>query len=96
LYGTRTTGPDRPGTPKGGISMAHILYRGHTIISSAFYDDVSGQWKLNACISWQGNDTDRIQFLKNSPEVFFRFEDTEGAGVEYSKDWVDNKVNKVL
>jgi hypothetical protein len=44
--------------------------------------------------SWQRSGTDRIQFLKNSPEIFFRFEDAEGAGVEYAKNWVDNKVNK--
>ena len=74
--------------------MAHIHYRGHTIISSAFYDEVSGQWKLNARISWQRSGIDRIQFLKNSPEIFFRFEDAEGVGVEYAKNWVDNKVNK--
>ena len=63
-------------------------------MSSAFYDEASGQWKLGARISWQGSGTDRIQFLKNSPEIFFRLEDAEGAGVEYAKNWVDNKVNK--
>ena len=57
---------------------------------------MSGQWKLNACISWQGSGTDRIQFLKNSAEIFFRFEDAEGVGVEYAKNWVDNRINKVL
>ena len=65
-------------------------------MSSAFYDEASGQWKLDARVSWQGSGTDRVQFLKNSPEIFFRFEDAEEAGVEYSKNWVDNKVNKVL
>jgi hypothetical protein len=76
--------------------VANVHYRGHTIVSSAFYDEASGQWKLNARISWHGSGTDRIQFLKNSPEIFFRFEDAEGAGLEYAKNWVDNKVNKVL
>jgi len=76
--------------------VAHIHYRGHTIISSAFYDEVSGQWKLNARISWQRRGTDRTQFIKNSPEIFFRFEDAEGAGLECAKNWIDNKVNKVF
>jgi hypothetical protein len=62
-------------------------------VSSAFYDEASGQWKLDARISWQGSGTDRVQFLNNSLEIFFRFEDAEEAGVEYSKNWVDNKVN---
>ena len=65
-------------------------------MSSAFYDEASGQWKLKARISWQRSGTDRTQFLKNSPEICFRFEDAEGVGVEYAKNWVDNKVNKVL
>jgi hypothetical protein len=76
--------------------VAHIHYRGHTIVSAAFYDEVSGQWKLNARVSWKGSGIDRIQLIKNSPEIFFRFEDAEGAGVEYAKNWVDNKVKKLL
>jgi hypothetical protein len=38
---------------------------------------------------------DRIQLI-NSPEIFVRFEDAEGAGVEYAKNWVDNRVKKLL
>src|SRR3954471_14760222 len=45
-------GPDLAG-PKRGLSMAYVLYRDHTIVSSGLYDDVSGQWKLTACISWK-------------------------------------------
>ena len=41
-----------------------FVYRDHTIVSSAVYDDISGEWKLNACVSWQGSG-DRIQFLKD-------------------------------
>jgi hypothetical protein len=34
-------------------------------MSSAVYDDVSGKWKLTACVSWQGTDNeDRFHFLK--------------------------------
>ena len=75
--------------------MAHILYRAHTIVSSACFDEASGQWKLNAFVSWQGSGTNRIQFANNSPEIFFRFEDAEKAGVEYSKNWVDNKLTEI-
>lgn len=72
--------------------MAYILYREHTIVSSAFYDDVSGKWQLTACVSWQANG-DQIQFLKNSLETFAHFEEAEVAGITYSKSWVDMKLS---
>jgi len=77
--------------------VAYIHYREHSIVSAAVFDEASGQWKLGARISWQGKHSSRIQFVNDSPEVFFlfRFEDAEKAGVEYSKNWVDNKVNKI-
>ena len=69
--------------------MAYILYREHTIVSSGSYDDVSGKWKITACVSWQANGGgDHFQFLRNLPETFLRFEDAETAGIEYSKDWL--------
>ena len=71
--------------------MAYILYRDHTIVSSADYDDVTGNWKLTACVSWQSNG-DQIQFLKNSPAIFSCPDDAEKAGIEYSKKWVDKKL----
>ena len=62
---------------------------------SGSYDDVSGKWKITACVSWQANGGgDHFQFLRNLPETFLRFEDAETAGIEYSKDWVDNKLKK--
>jgi hypothetical protein len=76
--------------------VAYIHYRGQSIVSAAVFDEASGQWKLGARISWQGSGTDRVRFLKNSPEIFSRFEDAEEAGVEYSKNWIDNKVNRIL
>ena len=65
-------------------------------MSSASYDNSSGQWKFNACVIWQNSGAERIQFLSDSPEIFSRFEDAEGAGVEYAKNWVDNKVKEVV
>ena len=72
-------------------SVAYIVYRDHTIVSSAVYDDVSGNWRLNACVSWQEKG-DQIQFLKDSLQTFARFEEAEVAGIEYSKSWIDNKL----
>jgi hypothetical protein len=73
-------------------SVAYIVYRDHTIVSSAVYDDLSGTWKLNACVSWQETG-DQIQFLKDSLQTFARFEEAEVAGIEYSKSWIDNKLS---
>jgi len=75
--------------------VAYVVYREHIIISTARYDESSGQWKLKACAIWQGNGTERVEFFDNSPEIFSRFEDAEEAGVEYSKNWVDDKAGKV-
>jgi hypothetical protein len=72
FYGISTYWADGP-DPTKGISVAYILYREHTIVSSAIYDDVSGKWQLTACVSWQANG-DQIQFLKNSLETFAHFE----------------------
>jgi hypothetical protein len=72
--------------------VAYLLYREHTIVSSAFYDDVSGKWQLTACVSWQANG-DQIQFLKNSLKTFPHFEEAEVAGIAYSKCWVDIKLS---
>jgi hypothetical protein len=76
--------------------VAYVVYREHIIISTARYDDMSGLWKLKACIIWQGNGTERVKFLDTSPEIFSRFEDAEESGVEHSKDWVDDKAGKVV
>jgi hypothetical protein len=72
--------------------MAYLLYRDHTIVTSAVYDDVSGKWKLAACVSWQASG-DRIHFLKNSLQTFARVDEAETAGIEYSKNWVDNRLS---
>ena len=75
--------------------MAYLLYRDHTIVSSGVYDDVSGKWKLTACVSWQENgNEDRFHFIKNSTELFSRFEDAEKAGLETGKRWVERKAKQ--
>jgi hypothetical protein len=75
--------------------VAYILYLEHTIVTSGSYDDVSGKWKISACVSWQGDGgSDHFQFFRNPPDTFSRFQDAEVAGIEYSKNWVDKKLNK--
>jgi hypothetical protein len=74
------------------ISMAYVLYRDHTIVSTAVYDVETGKWKLSACISWQASG-DHIYFLRDSPEEFSRVEEAEIAGLEHSKTWVDKKLS---
>jgi hypothetical protein len=71
--------------------MASVIYQGHTIVSSAVYDQVSGKWKLTACITWDesGSLTPRLHLITTSPELFSRFEDAETAGMESAKNWVD-------
>ena len=72
-------------------SMAYVLYRDHTIISTAVYDAETGRWKLTACISWQASG-DHFFFLRDCPERFSRVDEAEVAGLEHSKSWVDRKL----
>jgi hypothetical protein len=71
--------------------MAYLNYRGHTIVSSAVYDGLSGKWKSAASASSVKNGTAsrQLHFVRNSPELFARFEDAENAGMEAAKNWVD-------
>jgi hypothetical protein len=71
--------------------MAYVLYRHHTIISTAVYDVETGMWRLAACISWQASG-DHFYFLRDRPERFSRVEEAEVAGLEHSKSWVDKKL----
>jgi hypothetical protein len=68
-----------------------MIYRDHTIVSSAVYDHVSGKWQLTACITCHenGSAAPRLHLITTSPELFSRFEDAEIAGMEAAKDWVD-------
>jgi hypothetical protein len=76
--------------------VAYIVYREHIIISTARYDNMSGLWKLTACVIGQGNGTETVKFFDSSAEVFYCFEDAERTGVEYSKDWVDDTLGRVV
>ena len=71
--------------------MAYVLYRDHTIVSTAVYDVETGKWELSACISWQASG-DHFFFLRDCPERFSRVEEAEMAGLEHSKSWVDRKL----
>jgi hypothetical protein len=72
--------------------MANLIYHDHRIVSSAVYDDIGGNWKLTAYVSWLegASPTRRLHFIRNTPERFSRVEDAELAGMETAKDWVDN------
>jgi hypothetical protein len=71
--------------------MADVIYQDHTIESSAVCDQVSGKWKATAHITWNGSGsgTHQVHLLRNSPELFSRFEDAEVAGMEAAKNWID-------
>jgi hypothetical protein len=72
--------------------VAYLLYRDHTIVSSAVYDDVSGKWKITARVSWEPAVTrSDSNFLKKWPELFSRSEDAEKAGLEAAKNWVESR-----
>jgi hypothetical protein len=63
-------------------------------VSSGFYDDVSRKWKIATCVSWQATGGDCFRFLRDSPQMFSRFEEAEIAGIDYSRNWVDNRLKK--
>jgi hypothetical protein len=70
--------------------MAYVIYQDYTIVSSAVYDQVSGKWMLDAYITCNENGSlPQLYLIPTSPELFFRFEDAEAAGMEAAKNWVD-------
>jgi hypothetical protein len=72
-------------------NMTYVFYRDHTIVSTAVYDIGSGKWKLAAAITSQqsGNTSRQVHIVRNSPELFSRFEDADRAGMEAAQNWVD-------
>ena len=61
--------------------MAYDIYRNHTIVCSAVYDDVNGKWKSSAYVSWQESGSDkRTQSFRHSPELFSCFDDAPAFG----------------
>jgi hypothetical protein len=75
--------------------MSNLLYRDHTIVSSAVHDDAGGNWKITAYVSWaeDGSPSRRLHFIRNNAERFSRFEDAEMAGMERAKNWVDSHLH---
>ena len=60
-------------------------------MSTAVYDIDSGKWKSEAAVTWQEteNTDPQLHMVRNSPELFSRFEDADRAGMEAAKNWVD-------
>jgi hypothetical protein len=77
--------------------MADLLYLNHTIVSAAVYDEITGNWRFTAYISWLEDEgpTRRLHFIRNMPERFSRVEDAELAGMETAKNWVDSHFKTV-
>jgi hypothetical protein len=72
--------------------MAYVIYKDHTIVSSAIYDQVSGKWMFDAYFTCDENGSlPQLYLIPDSPELFSRFEDAEAAGMESAKNWVDLK-----
>ena len=73
--------------------MAYLIYRDHTIVSSASQDEITQQWLPLISISWV-RETDRrdVHFLTNSQALFMNFRDAEIFALERAKEWIDRKV----
>jgi hypothetical protein len=77
--------------------MAHLVYQKHTILSAAVYDEITGNWRLTAYVSWleRESSTRRFHFITNMPERFSRVGDAELAGMETAKNWVDSHLKEL-
>jgi hypothetical protein len=74
--------------------VAHLLYREHTIVSSASKDEITQQWLPFISISWKKeNGRLEVEFLTNSQALCPNFRDAEKFGLERAKDWIDRKVS---
>jgi hypothetical protein len=73
--------------------MAYLVYRKHTIVSSASQDEITQQWLPFISISWmKENGRLEVHFLTNSQALCPQFREAENFGVERAKDWIDRKV----
>jgi hypothetical protein len=73
--------------------MAYLIYREHTIISSASQDEITQQWLPLISISWmQENGRRDVHFLTNSQALCLDFREAENFGLERAKNWIDRKV----
>jgi hypothetical protein len=73
--------------------MAYLVYRKHTIVSSASQDEITQQWLPFISISWmKDNGRLEVHFLTNSQALCPRFREAENFGVERAKHWIDRKV----
>jgi hypothetical protein len=76
--------------------MPYLIYRDHTIISAAVYDDITGKWRLTASVSWSEGGRQYLHFINDNPERFSRIEDAESAAMETAKSWVDANCRKAV
>jgi hypothetical protein len=73
--------------------MAYLVYRKHTIVSSASQDEITQQWLPFISISWmKDNGRLEVHFLTNSQALCPQFREAENFGLERAKDWIDRKV----
>jgi hypothetical protein len=74
--------------------VAYLVYREHTIVSSASQDEITQQWLPIISISWKKeNGRLDVQFFTNSQALCPNFRDAEKYGLERAKDWIDRKVS---
>jgi hypothetical protein len=73
--------------------MAYLIYRAHTIVSSASQDEnhstmTSGHFNFLD----ERNGRRDVHFLRNSRALCESFREAENFGLERAKDWIDYKV----
>ena len=74
--------------------MAYLVYRQHTIVSSASQDEITQQWLPVISISWMKNNGRLdVHFLTNRQALCPNFKDAENHGLERARDWIDRKVS---
>ena len=72
--------------------MAHLVYREHTIISSAAQDEITEQWLPFVSISWKSKENrTEIHLRTNSQALHANFREAESFGLERAKEWIDHK-----
>jgi hypothetical protein len=71
--------------------MAHLVYREHTIISSAAQDEITQQWLPFVSTSWKNKENRTEIHLTNSHALHANFKEAESFGLDGAKEWIDRK-----
>jgi hypothetical protein len=73
--------------------MGSLLYKGHTIVTSAIKDEISGTYNAVASISWDAESDPEVYLRTNPPLQCATADEAHELALEAAKAWVDKRLS---